>query len=358
MDMNKKNDDKSEINFELVDFYSPKEFILINDRSEVGGDGFLSIFLPASHGSGYRLEKKLARKIYFKIRPIKIIKKTTAIAVTAKAVTAAGGQKAVAALSGGQKNDLAKRETDIEKFAPKRVGRRAYSGALRSAAVIFLVLAFFLTGALANRLYNRYYDEGIDAAKKTIPAVVRINDSAAGVIIKEVGGRTYIVTNFHVISGGGSPIRVTIFGEDTAVAGVYVASEKDSDLTLIYIERTGLRHAEVCKDSVPAQFGQKVYAVGNPHNSGISITEGIISQTSVLFDDSDLAPGETSPVVFRGMALKFDAAINGGNSGGGLFNKRGQLIGIVFARLIPSNNENVAFAIPIASVIEFYDEFI
>ena len=74
-------------------------------------------------------------------------------------------------------------------------------------------------------------------------------------------------------------------------------------------------------DSGAVRVGEPVFAIGNPFGLGFTVTSGIISG---LGRESDGAPGGHS---IRGV-LQTDAAVNPGNSGGPLFNARGQVVGI------------------------------
>ena len=88
--------------------------------------------------------------------------------------------------------------------------------------------------------------------------------------------------------------------------------------------------------------GQTAIAVGNAEGEGITTTSGIISV------DSDhitmTAADNVTEVSYR--VMRVDAAVNHGNSGGGLYNDKGQLIGIVNAKIIDDEVENIGYAIP------------
>ena len=155
--------------------------------------------------------------------------------------------------------------------------------------------------------------------------------AGSGVIISADG---FIVTNNHVISGAESiTVRLPDGPEYTARL---IGTDVRTDIALIKIDATGLTPA-VFGDSSALVVGESVLAVGNPLGElGGTVTGGMISAL-----DRDIAiDGEIMTL------LQTDAAVNPGNSGGGLFNMRGELIGVVNAKSGGLNVEGLGFAIP------------
>ncbi len=95
-------------------------------------------------------------------------------------------------------------------------------------------------------------------------------------------------------------------------------------------------------------MGQQVYAVGNPRGYGMSATAGIISKDSeeIVINMSEV--DEDSVYNYR--VIRTDAAINGGNSGGGLYNASGELIGIVNSKSVSDDIDNMGYALPASNV--------
>lgn len=81
--------------------------------------------------------------------------------------------------------------------------------------------------------------------------------------------------------------------------------------------------------------GDSVIAIGNPNAGGIAVTQGILSMESEYITMT--AADNVSTVQIR--VMRVDAAINGGNSGGGLFNDSGELIGIVNAKVVSEKSK-------------------
>lgn len=176
--------------------------------------------------------------------------------------------------------------------------------------------------------------------------------AGSGVIISEDG---YILTCAHVVSGANS-ISVTT-SDGTEFTASVVGNYEDGDIAVLKIEAEGLQ-AAVLGDSDKVQLAETVYAVGNPGGTlGGSITDGIISATSRTI--SIALESDASPYGFavnnRTISLdvlQTNAAVSPGNSGGGLFNASGELIGIVNAKSSGENQEGLGFAIPINTAQE------
>ena len=156
--------------------------------------------------------------------------------------------------------------------------------------------------------------------------------AGSGVIISEDG---YILTCAHVVSGANS-INVTTFDGAEFTASV-VGSYEDGDIAVLKIGAEGLQ-AAVLGDSDNIQLAETVYAVGNPGGtlSG-SITDGIISATSRTISISIESSANPYGLGINNRTVSLDvlqtnAAVSPGNSGGGLFNAQGELIGIVNAK--------------------------
>ncbi len=90
-----------------------------------------------------------------------------------------------------------------------------------------------------------------------------------------------------------------------------------------------------------ASVGDSAIAIGNPEGTGISATSGIVSVAS---ENISIALSDTKTVNTR--VMRIDAAVNSGNSGGGLFTSDGSWIGIVNAKTTADTIENIAYAIP------------
>ena len=163
--------------------------------------------------------------------------------------------------------------------------------------------------------------------------------AGSGVIISSDG---YILTCAHVVDGA-STITVTI--DDKDYTATLVGEDTTSDIAVVKIDATGLTPATV-GDSDSLKVGQSVMAVGNPLGElGGTVTGGMIS----ALNRSVTIQGSSSTNTMS--LIQMDASVSPGNSGGGLFNMNGELVGIVNAKSSDSDAEGLGFAIPINDAI-------
>lgn len=167
--------------------------------------------------------------------------------------------------------------------------------------------------------------------------------AGSGVVLSEDG---YIVTNHHVIDGANT-IKVRL-SNGQAYTATLTGTDEKTDLAVLKINASGLKAAKLT-DSTTVRVGDFVIAIGNPLGElGGTVTEGIISAK----DREITIDGETMTL------LQTSAAVNPGNSGGGLFNLSGELVGVVNAKSSGNDIEGLAFAIPANTVKEITQELI
>lgn len=156
--------------------------------------------------------------------------------------------------------------------------------------------------------------------------------AGSGVIVTTDG---YIVTNNHVIDGA-SKITVTL-ASGSEYTATLIGKDSKTDLAVIKINETSLK-AATFGSSASLRVGEPVVAIGNPLGElGGTVTSGIISalDRQIEIDNEKMT------------LLQTDAAVNPGNSGGGLFDSNGLLVGVVNAKSSGSDIEGLAFAIPV-----------
>ena len=157
--------------------------------------------------------------------------------------------------------------------------------------------------------------------------------SGSGVIVSQDG---YIVTNNHVVEDA-ETINVTL-SDGSAYEAKLIGTDATTDLALIKIEASGLQPAEI-GESETLKRGQTAIIIGNP----LGYLEGSVSAGIISGLDRTLSFSDGSTIYHM---IQTDASVNPGNSGGGLFNDRGQLIGIVSAKTSATSIEGLGFAIP------------
>jgi serine protease Do len=160
------------------------------------------------------------------------------------------------------------------------------------------------------------------------------------------------MVQFDEKSYGVSKARLeSLFDAGTFVElGAYLKrSDAETDLAVIKIEPKESLTIAVGGKSENVRVGEEVLAIGNPLGLlGGTVTNGIVSalEREVTID------GETMTL------LQHNAAVSPGNSGGALFNMRGELIGIVNAKYSSSGAEGLGFAIPMDTVKAVYNDLI
>ena len=168
--------------------------------------------------------------------------------------------------------------------------------------------------------------------------------AGSGIIISQDG---YILTCAHVVSGATS-VKVQINGSDQSYDATVVGVDSTSDIAVLKIDATGLTPA-VIGDSDKLAVGETTVAVGNPLGTlSNTVTQGIVSALNrqVTVEDNDMT------------LIQTDTSISPGNSGGGLFNANGELIGVVNAKSSYSEAEGIGFAIPINTAMDIAQQLI
>lgn len=145
--------------------------------------------------------------------------------------------------------------------------------------------------------------------------------SGSGVIISPEG---YIVTNNHVVQDA-KEITITL-GKKTYLAEL-VGRDPSTDLAVVKVDAHGLTYSEF-GNSDQLRLGEWVLAVGNPLNLQSTVTAGIVSAKNRNIDLLTSSYNPTENVFPIESFIQTDAAVNSGNSGGALVNKKGELVGI------------------------------
>lgn len=213
-------------------------------------------------------------------------------------------------------------------------------------------------------------------------AVSAAEGSAVIVDIQAERGVMYVITNYHVVYDADMGLSECIWlypygaresfttgdtdgdgytettpgntDDGDGIQAHFIGGAMDYDIALLqinnadlanYVNNYALRAANF-GDSEEITVGEKVFAIGNSNGLGVSATNGIIS-----VDSENIAMTSTDgkrTVTYR--VMRTDAAINHGNSGGGLFNAKGELVGITNAKSVADETDNMGYALPITQV--------
>ena len=202
----------------------------------------------------------------------------------------------------------------------------AYTGEL-TAGDIYDMACQQVVGVSTSVTYTNFFGMPVSAAV-----------SGSGFIITSDG---YIMTNCHVVEDAYKrDLDVDVILHDgTRYSAQIVGLEPDNDIAILKIDATGL-NAATLGNSDTMRVGDSVYAVGNPLGElDFSMTSGHVSAK----DRRIVTDAHNEAIAM----FQFDAAINSGNSGGPVYNARGEVVGVATAKPAASSVEGISFAIPI-----------
>ncbi len=178
--------------------------------------------------------------------------------------------------------------------------------------------------------------------------------SGSGVVI----AKEYVLTNYHVVENASS-LEVAVTRDDKSdpdlLSATVAAYDEEVDVAVLYVPGLDLEPV-VLGDSDALQVGEFVFNVGNPIGFTGTVTAGIVSGLNREIETGTITDryGRTTQVV--NTMIQTDAAINSGNSGGGMFNLAGELVGIPTLKYSGSRYsggamvESIGMSIPINDV--------
>ncbi len=172
--------------------------------------------------------------------------------------------------------------------------------------------------------------------------------TGSGFILTEDG---YVVTNYHVVEGATSVTVTTNDGEE--YSATVVGGDSTNDVAVLKVNASGLPAVTIGSSS-SLIVGDQVVAIGNPLGELTNtLTVGYVSAKDRMVTTDGFAIN----------MLQTDAAINSGNSGGALFNMKGEVVGITTAKYSGESSsgatiEGIGFAIPIDDVYNIVEDLI
>jgi S1-C subfamily serine protease len=172
-------------------------------------------------------------------------------------------------------------------------------------------------------------------ASNSVVTIIRTESHGSGTVISQDG---YILTNAHVC-GSDTVLKIRFKNGDETTATL-LRMNIDEDLALLKFDnKNKIPGLILMKDNSDVTVSDEIYVVGTPADLtlGQSISRGLIS-------------GER--VIKKRKLYQTDAAINGGNSGGAMLDKKGNVIGIPSSKIKGTGLEGLGFAIPSAVAFE------
>lgn len=231
------------------------------------------------------------------------------------------------------------------------------------------VVAVWCTFAKTSVVYNR--------TTRSNEEVVSYSVSGGSGVVYELdtqNGDAYIITNFHVVyeegtdKGYATHIYLYEYGNNRigvdsstgldetpgVIEAEYIGGACEYDIAVLKVTgnetlKNGFIQAAKIGASNNVKLGEKVYVVGNADGEGVSVTNGIISYESQNITIQNTLDSSKT-VSLR--VLRTCAAINHGNSGGGMFNEKGELIGIPNAKSGAEETDNMGYALPITTSLK------
>ena len=198
-------------------------------------------------------------------------------------------------------------------------------------------------------------DISAQAYQVILPSLVvvqtdKVNEESQGFGIGSgvvVNSDAQVLTAFHIIEGSTEVKLSFVDGTSTYATVANVQPERDIAV-LTPAELPDLVVPATIGSSSAMRVGDEVFAVGNPLGLVGSLSAGVVSGMNREFRPSD----KEEPL--RGL-IQFDAAVNPGNSGGPLVNRRGQVVGIVTGLINPTGDDffvGIGFAVPIDEAVD------
>lgn len=198
-------------------------------------------------------------------------------------------------------------------------------------------------------------------AMRSSVSVICGSSVGSGVIYRldKTTGEAYIITNHHVVYDEDeqtliSELTVCTYGaeySEYSIAATCIGASMYYDIAVLYVgPNEWLRDpffAPVTLASGLPDVGQSTLAIGNADGKGLSVTSGVVSVVSEY--NTMTAVDDKTSVKYR--VMRTDTPLNSGNSGGGLFDGHGNLLGIVHAKSVKVAVDDIGYVIPVSLAV-------
>jgi len=183
-----------------------------------------------------------------------------------------------------------------------------------------------------KEFYDQYKNQQGQVPGQPPQQEEKVSALGSGFIVDAANG--YIVTNNHVIKGA-EEIKI-ILHDDTTLDATLVGTDEKIDIAVLKVKTDLPLTATKWGNSDDSKVGSWVLAIGNPFGLGGTVTAGIVSARQ-----RDINAGPYDDFI------QTDASINRGNSGGPMFNMKGEVVGVNTAIFSPSGGSvGIGFAVP------------
>ena len=200
---------------------------------------------------------------------------------------------------------------------------------------MIILVSIFIFIFLSVILYFNFTNSSIEKIKNSV-LKIQVYDKKNNIIQTGSGfiafDNNILITNAHVITGGYKVEAIDDKDVLLAIDGLLYYSQ-DEDIAILKLNKQN--KISVLKTNTKYKIGDKVVAIGSPLGVKNSVSEGTLSN------------------IIENQYIQHTAPISSGSSGGALFNKRGQVIGMNTATYIDGQNMNIA--IPISTITNAYN---
>lgn len=202
--------------------------------------------------------------------------------------------------------------------------------------ILIIIIALTIVAVISVAIWYWYSNKNAmdiqDAANSVLYLEMydhhdNIIGTASGFIIND--GET-LVTNYHVIEHAYRILAQTPNGERAVEVNSVISYDNTADLAVLKCDQNSGVAPLILGDSESVRKGDSVYAVGYPLGIVNTLSDGVVS--SRYFDENDVD------------TIQITAPISSGSSGGPLFNKKGEVVGVIAAYYVDGQNLNIAIA--------------
>lgn len=177
--------------------------------------------------------------------------------------------------------------------------------------------------------------------RNTVVVINSKNSLGGGVCIKEDDIYYYVLTAYHIVKKRYNNVVSILTIDDIIYSGEIIKENKNIDLALLRINKRKGLHFNTLKLAPKSPYvGETVFAIGHPLYTFFNVSKGIVTS-------------------YIGIYIIIDALITNGSSGGGVFNNRGELVGIASSVVVNRLKEgyvpesNIGNIISIETIKEF-----
>jgi serine protease Do len=204
----------------------------------------------------------------------------------------------------------------------------------------------YVTRAELAEIIEKMYNDIQSSEENFIPKIPKLLDNSVIVSCDNSYGSGVALNNRTILTAShvatNDEVNISTYHNES-IKGKVIKRDADLDLALIQIDKNDkFENIELSKE---ATDGQSILVIGNPSGLNFTLQKGIISNLSRYVSSNGIKS-----------YIQISASINAGNSGGGVFDKNGDLVGIVLRKAEENNMEGIGYAIGYYQIKPFLEE--